>query len=86
MPSDLIGLIDLLFNIFTFALIGRALLSWFDPMMRSAIGQLLYRVTEPILAPIRNYVPPLGMFDLTIIIALLLIRLLQTLIHRALVS
>jgi YggT family protein len=86
MPNDLVGLLDLVLNLFTLALFGRVILSWVDPMMRSSIGRILYRVTEPILAPIRSYVPPMGMFDLSIIIAILLLRLLQALLHRALAA
>ena len=35
-------------------IIARAILSWIDPRGRNPISQLLYTVTEPILAPVRN--------------------------------
>jgi len=81
--NDLASLIDLLFTILTIALIGRALLSWFDPGMRSTVGRLLVDITEPIIGPIRSVVPSVGMFDISPIIALLLLQLLRRLLVSA---
>jgi YggT family protein len=78
--SDLAGIIQLLFTVLSFAIIGRALLSWFDPRMQSSIGRVLVEITEPIIAPIRRVVPSLGMIDISPIIALILIQLLSRLI------
>ncbi|MDT4897247.1 MAG: YggT family protein [Acidobacteriota bacterium] len=39
--------------------------------------RFLIRVTEPVLAPFRRIIPPLGMFDISPIVVLLLIRLFQ---------
>jgi YggT family protein len=80
---DLVSVIDWIFTILTFALIGRALLSWFDPGMRSTVGRLLVDVTEPIVGPIRRVVPSVGMFDISPIIALLLLQLLRRLLVSA---
>ncbi len=83
MPTDIIGLINLLFTLLTFAILGRAIASWFDPSFRSSIGRFLYEVTEPVLAPIRQVIPSVGMLDLSPFIALLLIQVLQRLIVTA---
>lgn len=82
--SNVASLINFFLTILTFAIIGRALLSWFDPGFRTPVGRIIYDVTEPIVGPIRKVMPSLGMFDLSPIIALLLIRLLATLLTRAL--
>jgi YggT family protein len=81
--NDLASLINLVFTVLTIALIGRALLSWFDPGMRSTVGRILVDLTEPIIGPIRRVVPPLGMFDISPIIALLLLYVLQRLLISA---
>jgi len=81
--NDLVSIINIIFTILTFALIGRALLSWFDPGMRSTVGRFLFDITEPIISPIRQVIPSLGMFDISPIIALLLLRVLNTLIVNA---
>jgi YggT family protein len=86
MSNELASLITLILNILTIAIIGRALLSWFDPAFRTAVGKIVYEVTEPIIRPIRQVVPSLGMFDLSPIIALLLLRLLASLLNQALTS
>lgn len=65
------------------AIVGRALLSWVDPGMNSAVGKLLYRITEPLLAPVRRIVPSMGMFDFTPIIVLVAILLLQRFIAQS---
>ena len=84
MSSEVISLVNLIVNVFTILIIGRALLSWFDPGMQSPVGRVLRDVTEPIIAPIRQVMPSLGMFDLSPIVALLLIRLIGQMIVRAL--
>jgi YggT family protein len=80
---DLVGLVNLIITALTIALIGRALLSWFDPGMRSTVGRLLVDITEPILGPIRRNIPSLGMFDISPIIALLLLQLIGRLLVSA---
>ena len=62
-------------TILTGAIIVRILFSWFS-MGNSGgpIVRLLDDITEPILAPFRRVIPPLGMFDISPIIALLLIQ------------
>lgn len=62
---------DLLFNIiflvlrvFQLILLARVLLSFFPDIDRSnPIVQLLYDITEPVLQPIRDLLPPTGMID-----------------------
>src|SRR5215211_8644752 len=73
-----------LLQILTYALIGRALLSWFDPGGQWTITRLLAQVTEPVIAPLRRVIPPVGMLDLSFIVAVILIQVLQRLLQQAL--
>ena len=41
-------------SILQWLIIIRALCSWFPPVQQSAVGEFLYTVTEPMLAPCRN--------------------------------
>ena len=68
-------------TILTGAIIVRILFSWFS-MGNSGgpIVRLLDDITEPILAPFRRIIPPLGMFDISPIIALLLIQFTTSLV------
>lgn len=77
-------LILFILQLFSFALIGRALISWFDPGMNWPISQVLVNITEPVIAPIRRVVPPIGgMLDISFIIAILLIQVLRNLVAQA---
>lgn len=82
--SPIADLVLLLLRLLTFALIGRALLSWFDPGGRWPISQVLVTVTEPLVAPIRQIVPQIGFIDLSFIVALVLLRLLENLLRQSL--
>lgn len=75
--------VNILFNVLLFAILGRVLISWIDPMANMRITQILHEITEPILAPIRSVLPTIGMFDFSPIVAMLLLQLLQSLILRA---
>lgn len=83
MSSFLVTFISLLFNVLLFAILGRVLVSWIDPLGNMRISQILREITEPILAPIRSVLPTIGMFDLSPLVAILLIQLLQNLILGA---
>ncbi len=82
--SSIASLVQFLIQILTFTIIGRALLSWFDPGFNTAIGRIIYDITEPIVGPIRRVMPSLGMFDISPIIALLLLQLLNRVIQNVL--
>jgi YggT family protein len=84
----LITFFDLLFTLLQFAIIARALLSWL-PINRynNPVTVLLDQITEPILAPLRRYIPPLGgTMDITPIIALILLQVLQVIVHNVLIG
>jgi YggT family protein len=85
--SDITGILNLLFTVLSLAVIARALLSWFDPGMRYPVSQLLVDLTEPIIAPIRRIVPPVGgMIDLSPLIALILLQVIERVIISSLNS
>ncbi|MBI4492310.1 MAG: YggT family protein [Chloroflexi bacterium] len=69
--------VHLLFTVLTWAIIIRALLSWFNLPPTHRLVMLLYDVTEPILAPLRRVIPTIGMIDITPIIAIILMQFLE---------
>ena len=80
-----VGVMIWVLQALSYALIGRALLSWFDPSGKWAISRVLAEVTEPLIAPIRQVIPPIGgMIDISFIVAILLINVLQRLLVGAL--
>ena len=74
-----------LLQLLLFAIIANAILSWlfaFDVInhRNRFVSQLAYaldRITGPVLAPLRRFIPPLGGIDVTPIVALILIQGIQ---------
>lgn len=66
-------------RLFTWVIIIRAVISWFSPDPYNPFVQILVKVTEPVLRPLRRLVPPrkLGGLDLSPLIAILLIELIR---------
>ncbi len=74
------SLTGLLFNIFIFAIIIQALLSWVMPGAYHPAMGLLLSLTEPVLRPIRNIVPPMSGIDLSPLFAIILLTVLKKLV------
>jgi YggT family protein len=64
---------------------ARAVLSWFPPTSSSGglatINRLLMDLTEPLLAPLRRIIPPVGMFDLSFMVAFFGLVIIRGLIY-----
>ncbi|MFD1735740.1 YggT family protein [Bacillus salitolerans] len=61
-------------QIYSYALIIYILLSWFPNARESGFGQLLAKICEPYLEPFRKIIPPLGMIDISPIVAIFLLN------------
>lgn len=66
-----------LIQLYSWALIIYILMSWFPNAKESSIGQFLTRICEPYLEPFRRIVPPLGMIDISPIVAFIVLNLAQ---------
>jgi YggT family protein len=72
------NLVSLTLSVYMWIIIARAVLSWVNPDPYNPIVRFLYRVTEPVLQPVRRYLPTHGMgLDLSPLIVLLGIYFLQ---------
>ena len=72
--------IHLVLSLMVWLIIGRALISWFSPDPYNPLVQFLFRVTEPVLSPIRNVLPYFGGIDLSPIVVLLAIEFFKSFI------
>lgn len=70
----LLGILLQLVQLYQWALIIYIFMSWFPNARESAIGQFLSRICEPYLEPFRKIIPPLGMIDISPIVAFLVLR------------
>jgi len=79
-------LINILFTILNLAILARVLVSWVNPNPYHPAMQILYQITEPILEPIRRYLPQTGMVDFSPLVAIILLSLAQRLLLSLLVG
>lgn len=70
------------FNILRIALLVRVVSSWLPVSPYSRWVSWSYRLSEPILAPLRRVVPTLGAFDITPILAYFLLGFIQSFMMR----
>ena len=77
-----LNFISLLLDVLTIAIFVRAILSWFSPSPNNILANILYQITEPLLAPLRRIIPKVGMLDLTPLVAIILLQLVGSLLIR----
>ncbi len=73
-------LVEMVLNIFVFAVFARAILSWFDPGNYNPASSILQRLTEPLLSICRKVIPDLGGIDLSPLVALVFLQLAKMMI------
>ncbi len=91
MQQLLIHAIEVFFRLLYFLIFIRILLSWLPGLNQSAVGHLLYQLTEPILGPVRQMVDrsPIGggmMLDFSPIIALFLMNIVEVILTSAVMT
>ena len=87
---SILYVILLVLDLYVWLLIAAAILSWLVAFnvvnsrnqFVAMIGDFLYRVTEPVLRPIRNMLPSLGGIDVSPVILILIIILIKDIIVR----
>ena len=86
--STVATIVSLLFQVYEFLLLIRVLLSWINtdphrPVIDHPAVRLLERITDPVLAPLRRLIPPIGgTVDISPVVALIILEV----VRRILVS
>ncbi|MDX1656456.1 MAG: YggT family protein [Candidatus Competibacteraceae bacterium] len=80
MVLSLAQLLELLLNVFIFAIIIQAILSWINPNPYNPAMALLNQLTYPVLRPARQLLPPVSGIDLSPLIALVALYLVRILV------
>jgi YggT family protein len=87
-PCLLLVFLEAFVNVLAQALVlvifVRVIMSWVPMRLPLGLNELVWNVTEPVLAPIRRYMPIAGGMDFSPLIALLLIQILASIILRVL--
>ncbi|MBE4908804.1 YggT family protein [Bacillus luteolus] len=68
------GILQTAIQFYSYALIAYILMSWFPNARESRIGQFLTKICEPYLEPFRKIIPPLGMIDISPIVAIFVLN------------
>jgi len=80
-------IIDIGLTIYIWLILGRAIISWVNPDPYNPIVVFLYRVTEPVMAPIRRLIPIRGLgIDISPIIVIVIIYFLQTFLVKTMIQ
>ena len=84
----ILDIINIVLDLYVWLLIASAILSWLIAFnvvntrnqFVAAVAEFLYKITEPVLRPIRNVMPNLGGLDISPIIVILIIMFIQRVI------
>lgn len=80
-------IIDMGLTLYMWLIIGRAVVSWVNPDPYNPIVNFLYRVTEPVLAPVRRWIPMGGLgIDISPVIVIMAIYFLQQFLVRTMMQ
>jgi YggT family protein len=76
LPFQVAWLLDWMLSIYIWVIIAAAVISWVNPNPYNPVVRLLHRLTEPVLAPLRQLLPPWKTFglDFSPMIIILLIQ------------
>ena len=79
---NLVEFIGWLLQLYSWVVIAAALISWVSPDPRNPVVMFLHRATEPVLAPVRQLLPPwkTGGLDLSPLIVLIAIQFVERVI------
>ena len=82
LPYNLVQFIGWILDLYSWVIIAAALITWVSPDPRNPVVQFLHRVTEPVLRPVRNLLPPwkTGGLDLSPLIVLIAIQFVERVI------
>ena len=72
--------ITLALNVFIFAIIIHAVLSWINPDPYNPVSALLFSITRPVLDPFRRIIKPVGGLDLSPLVALIALMFVERLV------
>lgn len=80
-------IIDIGLSIYIWVILARAVISWVNPDPYNPIVIFLYRVTEPVMAPIRRLIPIRGLgIDISPIIVIMIIYFLQMFLVKTMIQ
>ena len=86
--STAIQIIRIFLEVLSFLIFVRVILSWFIMSTRNRVVttmyQVLHQITEPILGPLHKIIPNIGMIDITPVVAIILLYVIDMVLANTL--
>ncbi len=86
--STAIQIIRIFLEVLSFCIFVRVILSWFIMSTRNrvviTIYQVFHQITEPILGPLHRIIPNIGMIDITPVVAIILLYIIDMVLANTL--
>lgn len=72
--DKIVDIVNTLLLVYNYMILAYILMSWFPNARESGIGQFLGKMVEPYLSIFRRFIPPIGMLDISPIVAFIALR------------
>ncbi len=82
MNSQIAAIFTVFLYILVFAIVARALLSWLPVARANPFARIVQQITDPLIEPVRRYVPRTGMIDLSPMIVIIVLYLMIIVVGR----
>ncbi|MFC2166223.1 YggT family protein [Acidobacteriota bacterium] len=78
-------IIHIVLMVYIWIIVGRAILSWIRVPSLYQVAVIIYRITEPVLKPVRKFVPPskMGGLDISPMIVILILWFIDMFVVRS---
>ncbi len=77
-----VHVLGLIIEIYFWAILAVVIISWVAPQSSHPAIMLVAQITEPVMRPVRNIVPPLGGLDLSPIFVFLILNVLRVMVNH----
>lgn len=77
----IVALCAVLVYLYTLLIFARVLMSWIQVDPYHPVVRVIFNLTEPLLAPVRNMLPPAGGLDFSPIIVIILLQVLEKILE-----
>ena len=80
LAASVMNVLALTINVYTFSILIQALMSWINQGAHNPASSLLWSINEPLLRPVRQYLPPIGGMDLSPLFVILGLQVVRRLL------
>ncbi|KAA3620223.1 MAG: YggT family protein [Calditrichaeota bacterium] len=80
------SLLNIICTLYMYVIIARVVISWIQVDPRNQIVQFIYKITEPALQLVRQYVPSFAGLDLSPIVIIILLQFTRAFLVQSLID